>query len=319
MKCCECGDSYHLGGCAGIADSTFKTMGVAKRDKWRCRACRSGNRLSTDGSVAGDSQADHATLLAQVGEICKKLELLSSLKDNVDRLLPLPTKVDDLLSLKPTVEYMKEAVNSMQESVQFFSEKYDSLLALVVSQEKEVKALRTEVSTLQSTVTSQAQSIQRLQGDLNDLEQYDRRPNMEIHGLPLSPGENLEASLCELAQKLSIAEFTASDVVAIHRLPGKRDLPPPVLVRFVSVRRKEPWISARMKLRSLPARSSDAQLFFNDNLTRANKELFWQARSSSKTKGYKFVWLKNCRILVRKREGDPVLQINCTSDLDKIV
>lgn len=88
----------------------------------------------------------------------------------------------------PTVEYMKEPVNSMQKSVQFFSKKYDSLLILVPakSDEKEVKALRTEVDALRFTVSSQARSIRRLQGDLNDLEQYGRKPNMKIHGLHFS-------------------------------------------------------------------------------------------------------------------------------------
>lgn len=43
--------------------------------------------MSNDDSVAGDSQADHTGLLAQVGEISKKLELLSSLRHNVDRFL----------------------------------------------------------------------------------------------------------------------------------------------------------------------------------------------------------------------------------------
>lgn len=77
MKWCECDDSYHLGGCAGIADSTFKTTGLSLRDKWR--ASQSTNRLSSDNSVSGDSHANHTALLAHIGEIGKKLELLSSL------------------------------------------------------------------------------------------------------------------------------------------------------------------------------------------------------------------------------------------------
>lgn len=317
MKCCECNLGYHLGGCAGIADNTFTTMGVVKRGKWKCRTCRSTSHASsTDGAVGG-SQLDQSALLTEVTEISKKLELLFSLKASVDQLLQLPAKVDGLLSLKPTVQSMKDTVDAMQESVQFFSDKYDSLLALVTSHEKEVKALRVEVEVLQSTVNEQAQSVLRLQGDLNDMEQYGRKANLEIHGLPYSPGERLECTLQELAKELNVPGFSLSDVVAIHRLPGKRDSAPPVLVRFVSVPAKEPWMSARVRLRSLPGRLH--QIFFNDNLTRVNKELFWRARSRGKAQGYRFIWVKNCKILAKKCEGDPVVKVNCLADLDKIV
>lgn len=319
MKCSECGQSYHLGDCAGIADNTFTTMGVTKRANWRCRTCRLKNRSSGEGCVAGAPNADHSVLLGHIAEISTKLELLSGLKTSVEQLSQLPMKVDGLLSLRPTVESMKETVNSMQESVQFFSDKYDSLLGLMASQQKEVKELRVEVDTLQSTVDCQAQSLQRLQRDLNDMEQYGRRPNMEIHGLPFSPAENLVVALKDLAGKIGLSDFQPSDIAAVHRLPSKPDSTPPVLVRFVSVRAKEAWMSTRVKLHSLPVLPSHGRMYFNDNLTLANKDLFWRARSRGREKGYRFVWLKNCKVLARKCEGSPIVRINCPHDLESIV
>lgn len=57
---------------------------------------------------------------------------------------------------------MKEIVNSTQEFVQFFSDKCDSLLALILLLEKKVKEIRVEMDTLQSTVACEAQSLQQL-------------------------------------------------------------------------------------------------------------------------------------------------------------
>lgn len=319
MSCTDCRRSYHLGGCSGIADKTFTTMGPVKREKWRCRACRSGNPTSGVDIVEDAASGDRSELQAQIVVIGQKLDLLLSLKGSVDKLSMLPMKVDDLMSLRPAVESMRETVNSMQTSVQFFSDQYDSLMALVASNEKEIKSLRAEVGVLKETVSAQALSLQGLQSDLNDLEQYGRRQNMEIHGLPYSPTENLEVALQDMAVKLGIDSFQAVDVVAVHRLPAKRDSAPPVLVRFVSVRAKEPWMAARGRLNSLPGLPSQCRLFFNENLTRANKELFWQARSRGRERGFRFVWVKHGKVFARKGEGSRIIKINYVNDLENIL
>lgn len=142
---------------------------------------------------------------------------------------------------------------------------------------------------------------------------------MEIHGLPYSSTENLTDSLRDLAGKLGIVGFQSSDILTIHRLPTRRDMVPAVLVRFVSVCAKEPWMASRRKLRSLPELSFPSKLFFNDNLTWINKELFWMARSRGRENGFKFVWTKNGKVLAKKVEGSPVVTINSVSDLDAIL
>lgn len=73
-------------------------------------------------------------------------------------------------------------------SLQFFSDKYDFLLALVTSPDKEVKALRVEAEEPRSTVTDHGQSLLRLQEDLNDPKQCGSKTILEIHGRPHSPG-----------------------------------------------------------------------------------------------------------------------------------
>lgn len=98
----------------------------------------------------------------------------------MEQLSQHPGKVDALLSLRPTVENMKETINFVQKWVQFFSDKRDSLLALVRSHETVVKALKTEVGRLQPTVPDQATSLEQLKAKINDMQQYGRRQNMKI-------------------------------------------------------------------------------------------------------------------------------------------
>lgn len=315
MTCASCKHVYHLDACSGIAERTFKSMGASKRDKWICRTCRSReNRLST-GSVSEDTPSDGGNAVAaQLAEINSKLELLHSLKANVDRLCDLPAKVDDLLSLKPSVAEMKETIKGLQESVK----KYEVLMQTVTENEKEVKLLRSEVSALQATMSDQTAVIAQLQSNINTNEQYSRRCNLEIHGVPCTRGENLKETLVDLAQKVEIASFDPAEVVACHRLRSRHDGTAPILVQFTSVSSKEHWMSARKKLATLSRSEHQQRLYFNDNLTRANKDLFWQARNKGKEKQYKFVWVKNAIIFAKKDETSVALRISSTRDLEKI-
>lgn len=61
------------------------------------------------------------------------------------------------------------------------------------------------------------------------------------------------------------------------------------------------------------------RLYFNENLTRTNRELFRFARVRGKEKGFKFIWTGNGKILAKKCEGAPVIRIDKLSDLEKIV
>ncbi|CAN7942880.1 unnamed protein product [Ixodes pacificus] len=313
----NCRSAYHLGKlCAGVSDSTFTTMGTAKRDKWVCRSCRSKDSQGDPSTPPCSSSAETGFLMAQLASVNVKLEALLSLKVSVDSLLTLPAKLDELLQLKSTVEELKSTVKDLQTSVDFFSAQYDSLLKLATSNELAVKTLQHKISGLQATVRSQATEISRIQAEQNDSEQYSRLPNLELHGLPYSSDENLSTYIAELVSKLSIDHsFHPSDIQEIHRLSAKRDGIPPVLVRFSSVKMKETWMAKRGTLRLLSQKESHLKLFFNDNLTSANKELFWLARTGAKEKGYRFVWTKNSKIFARKAEGAPAIRINTKNDL----
>lgn len=57
----------------------------------------------------------------------------------------------------------------------------------------------------------------------------------------------------------------------------------------------------------------------NDALTAYYKDQLWKARERGKDKGYKFIWTKNSKILVKKDENPRVLKIDIEKDLNKIV
>ncbi|KAH9377537.1 hypothetical protein HPB48_013048 [Haemaphysalis longicornis] len=203
--------------------------GAAKRETWLCRDCRSSNHTA----VAVDAVPNSHSL----SELSSKIETLLPIKDAISSLV---LKVDELLQLKSTVEILQKSVDSVHETVNFVSEKYDEVIATAATQHATIGQLQSEVHALKATVSDQAEELASLRKELNNVEQYSRRPNLEIHGLPQQKGEKLLPIISDMAQKLEL-NCVESDIEVIHRLPANRDRPPVLLVRFASVSLKEMW------------------------------------------------------------------------------
>lgn len=310
LKCSVCKDDYHLGkNCSTVTESAFSKMSSAKRESWVCPECK---KQAVKQSVAG-AKSDDAALAQQLLTVNDKLDRLTSTVET------LTGRVEELLTFKATGERTAQTVLEIQGSLDSLDAKYESVSSIVTANQTAVSELGTQVDTLSATIVAQALLLEKVGSELNDLEQYSRRCNFEIHGLPYKPNEDLSSFLSELAAKLNISEFKATDVSALHRLPARSNTIPVILVQMHTVSAKQEWLSARGVLRELAHDSTFPRLYFNDNLSRAQRELYRLARLKGNDKHFKFVWTKNGRILAKKDEEAPVLYINKASDLESIV
>lgn len=303
MTCVECKLSYHIGqNCSGIAANTFTTMGQTKRDNWVCKTCRTAKKRGGAGAQVTGPATDSG-------------EVLSGLMAEVKSI---HTKLDALLLLKTELSKLATTVHELEKSVSFLSNRYDTVLEELKSTQEKAATREAEMHSLKEMVQTQAQQLEQILREQNEAEQYSRKANMEIHGLKMSLNENLSEWIEKLAETLEVPNFSMDDIVAIHRLPAKQGAIPTVLVRFASVALKETWFSLRRKLRQLHDSDVIPRLFFNENLTRANRRLFWLARVAAKANGYKFAWVKGGRIFVKKFEDAPLIRVNSEADIGRI-
>ncbi|KAF0705319.1 PHD domain-containing protein [Aphis craccivora] len=56
-------------------------------------------------------------------------------------------------------------------------------------------------------------------------------------------------------------------------------------------------------------------IYINERLTKLKRTLFYQVKSAAKEKDYKFVWLSNADILVRKNESTKIIKIKSSQDI----
>ncbi|KAH9382700.1 hypothetical protein HPB48_023256 [Haemaphysalis longicornis] len=230
------------------------------------------------------------------------------------------TKLDALLLLKTELSKLATTVREMEESVSFLSKRYDTVLVELKSTQEKAASREAELQSLKEVVQTQAHQLDQILREQNEAEQYSRKANMEIHGLTMGVKENLSEWIAKLAETLEVPNFSTDDIVAIHRLPAKQGTIPTILVRFASVALKETWFGLRGKLRELRDDDSDVipKLFFNENLTRANRRLFWLARVTAKANGYKFAWVRGGRIFVKKFEDAPLIRVISEADICRI-
>ncbi|XP_052737976.1 uncharacterized protein LOC128198153 [Bicyclus anynana] len=210
----------------------------------------------------------------------------------------------------------------------------------------ELKVNLTEVKTENNTIKEKIQLIEKdfidleknnklLTEKLLHKEQQDRRNNIEITGIPFKKGENLLSIFNLLATKVGFTP-SSSDVDCIHRVrrypregrPGdstrNEDAQPQnIIVKFTQHNRKNAMIAAVRARRGLTTADvgidgAAKPIFINDHLAPHNKMLYGRARKAGRELGYKYIWLSDCKIFLRKSDASKAILISSESDLIKI-
>lgn len=61
--------------------------------------------------------------------------------------------------------------------------------------------------------------------------------------------------------------------------------------------------------------SDDVPVYINESLTVYRKRVFGAAKDIKKNKGYKYLWLRGGKILIRKDEGSPAILLKTLEDV----
>ena len=137
---------------------------------------------------------------------------------------------------------IKSELALVKSSQEFISNKYEELqtdykklLKTNKEQEKQIEILQKQASKIEDKNMKADEKV-------DALEQYGRRQNLEIVGIPYTEGENTNHIVTELA-KLVEVELKPEDISTLHRLPVRSpsvdnarksfEIHTPIIVRFV--------------------------------------------------------------------------------------
>ena len=304
--CGRCDGNYHYT-CAGLSESSYRRMGQEKKAAWRCAQCRIQPSNQGGGTDCGGS-VSLADVLTEIKSLRADFNSMKSDFKDVQ---------SDIRITKNCVEDLESKWCEMESR---FSGVEDRLVV--------VEGKLASFSAIQKDLSNAQDTLARLQYENNLQDQFSRLNNVEISGVPTKNGENLFTLLQTLCTVVGF-KLTDYDIDTIHRVrtynteQTKPTRYPSIIVRFSQRRRKDQLLAAVRARRGLT--TSDigmlgpaTTLYVGDHLTPTNKLLLKRSRELKKEKNYSYLWVRDCKILLRKNDNANIIRISNLSDLNKI-
>ena len=253
-----------------------------------------------DGEVEVDPELLLDSLLAC---LTKKESLLDRFVSHLLKIPALQNKIAQLVmgSIDPTASTSGDSSESATSGDGTIKENITKgFIDTIQELTKAVNELKTELKS----------STQRC----DDLEQYSRRNNIIISGIPVSEVTNTETQVVNMLNAYSGELISHNDIDRCHRLqksntkksPGQR--PPDIIVKFISHKAKAAILSKEPmeKLRSDNNGREDAsKLYVREDLTKKRGTILYKARQLKKASLIKDAFSRDGAITIRMAPAKP--------------
>ena len=144
-----------------------------------------------------------------------------------------------------------------------------------------IKNLQIEIERLRKPVSYLNKKVVSLEANNNILEQYGRRNNIEITGIPDSVQDNqLEKKVIEIFDAIGV-DAKSVDFEDCHRVGKSKNNSKKVIARFVNRKVVKNAFYKRKQLRTIDKTSivlHNATIFLNENLTPENNKIAYHCR-----------------------------------------
>lgn len=167
-------------------------------------------------------------------------------------------------------------------------EEIEELVAREVA--KAVEPLKTKISKLE-------EENGKLFLQIDELEQYGRRPLVRVSGIPETNGEDTTRMILDASNKAGVP-LQPDDVIVSHRVgrPHNRSTPRQIIARLKSVDVKFRLVKNFKKFKENP---DTRNITINEDLTKYRDRLMFLCRKLCRANQLKKVWSTNGKILIR--------------------
>lgn len=352
LSCCLCNDSYDLV-CANITRQRFNAMDKELKVKWSCPGCRvkvrkgdntntpiqpktveqrtfSDERVSVENfmdSDAFDNVTQRKKTSVKQSSPTIEPELLSVIRSEIQSSIRSSLKSAIESTLGSDLSAIKDELRVLQDlktGIEFLSNEYDRIKSDLMSSEETIKNLTKDNNTLKGRVDE-------LSGRLNLIEQHARETNVEINGIPENKSENIVSVVKQLCSAVS-TPFIDTNVLSctrVRKMDDSSDRPRAVIVKLPSTAIRDVILAAVTKFNKanpseklhsghLGYGGTKSPIFVSEHLAPYYKALHARTRHVARDKDYKYTWIRNGRIFVRKNDQSPARQIKCYDSLNKL-
>lgn len=280
------------------------------------------NNLDEDTSFAAESfMAAHSEQDETSPSSSDMWKVLMRIENNTNSL------IEDFKALQRNYNELRASLEFSQAKIEDLAKSNSALQTKMEEMEKNNFVLKENMSKMDTKLQESLMKnalLERKMNEMNtkhdDLEQYTRKYNLEIDGIPEVEDEDLEDVVIKLARSVG-ADVGPEDIDIVHRFKKGKRQPNPIIVRFSNYYSKKEMYDGRRKLRKVNVRhiSGAEKIYINENLTAQRAALFKKVRDKKRLReGWK-VWTTDGKIFVKPDLTlDYITKINSVEDLEKL-
>jgi hypothetical protein len=218
-----------------------------------------------------------------------------------------------------------DQVSGFRESMTFFNVQFEEMRVTMHEKNAVTTQSQAENDKLKTLVTD-------LMTRLNAVELHMRSSNIEINGVPEHRNENLVETVLQLSKVIDspLAADDIQQVTRVAKLQKDNTRPRAVIVKLRSPRQRDIVLAAVSKFNKKNSQDKLASghlgiggpkvsVFVTEHLTPGYKSLHAATRKKARELSYKYVWIRNGRIYVRKDESSQSVLIKSVDSLKLIV
>lgn len=342
LECCACHLWYDVL-CANISEKRFKVMSQEHKRTWICAQCRSkqpkGDNTNTPvrpGRLESPPKQNRQCSPSPTdANVTQRSKLSRTQLPNNDTVQLSRESLREMIRqemqnvfesvVSQQFRQINELIADFKTSLSFFNDKYEEMKTMMEQKTDRIRKLEKENSDIQD-------SLQKLGKRVNLVEQNSRSTNVELQCIPENKSENLVITVLQLAKVIS-CDIVDSDIQHCTRIAKKDSQstrPRSVLVKLSSPRQRDNFLAAAIKFNRTNkqeklntshlgiAAEKPQPIYVAEHLSAENKAIHAATRIRGKELGYKFVWIRNGKIFIKKDESAQSIVINSLEKLKSL-
>ncbi|KAG8317541.1 hypothetical protein J6590_024766 [Homalodisca vitripennis] len=211
---------------------------------------------------------------------------------------------------------VRSEMGEMTASMQFLSDKVDVFNKLMDEIRKELALIKKENEGLRQQNITLKKEVVDLQERVRNLEQYSRKNNIEISGIPTTPNEHVN----------DMVKGPRKCFETAHRIPSfSKAHAPTVVVKFhnsavienlLAKFRESRCRSAHLTANKINKAFLPNKEYVNDHLAPENKQFLAKLKQKCNEVGY--VWCRDGKFFIKKNVESKVQKVSALADIDNI-
>lgn len=312
--------------CAGFSEKSFRAVKCGSK-KFLCGKCisepKTTSRTRADPVIASsevNSGADDQSDSDQKeNEAILDDQSILTKQENFSLMTAFQEVQKQNLDLK---KFIENKFDEYSKNLEFHASIVKELTTTVKTLESEIKDLKIKHTESEKENSLLRVEIETLKDDVIQLQQYSRRKNIEISQYPETQNEDITKTVNDIFKKLDPA-FDTDSIAITHRIPtARQDKDKPIIVQFKSKAQRDHCLqlSKVKKLLSSDFSTSfpTSPVYFNEHLAPAMKKLLNVCKIFKRENEYKYCWVKDGKIFLRKADNSKVFRVTNSRDLSKL-